>query len=54
MSNNARELSNVKLTVKAGLDYFCNGVVLVETDNRVTQAYINHLGGSSLFLNSIA
>ena len=28
--------------------------MLVETDNRVTQAYINHLGGRSPFLNSIA
>ena len=29
-------------------------MVLVETDNKVTQAYINHLGGRSIFLNSIA
>jgi len=54
MSSNARELSGVKLTVKAGLEHFRNRVVLVETDNKVTQAYINHLGGRSLFLNSIA
>ena len=26
----------------------------METDNKVTEAYINHLGGRSLFLNSIA
>ena len=49
MSSNARELSGVKLTVKAGLEHFRNRVVLVETDNKVTQAYINHLGGRSLF-----
>ena len=54
MSSNARELSGVKLTVKAGLEHFRNRVVLVETDNKVTRAHTNHLGGRSLFLNSIA
>ena len=54
MSSDARELSGVKLTVKAGLEHFRNRVVLVETDNKVTQAYINYLGGRSVFLNSIA
>lgn len=54
MSSNARELSGVKLTIQAGLEHFRNRVVLVETDNKVTQAYINHLGGRSIFLNSIA
>ena len=54
MLSNARELSGVKLTVKAGLEHFRNRVVLVETNNKVTQAYINHLGGQCLFLNSIA
>jgi len=49
MLSNARELSGVKLTVKAGLEHFCNRVVLVETDSKVTQAYTNHLGGRSLF-----
>ena len=28
-------------------------MVLVETDNEVTQAYINHFGGRCVFLNSI-
>ena len=42
MSSNARELSGVKLTVKAGLEHFRNRVVLVATDNKVTRAYINH------------
>ena len=53
MSSNARELSGVKLTIKAGLEHFRNRVVLVETDNKVTQAYINHFGGRSVFLNKI-
>ena len=54
MSSNAWKLSGVKLAVKAGLEHFRNQVVLVETDNKVTQAYINHMGGRSSFLNSIA
>ena len=54
MSSNARELSDVKLTIKAGLEHFRNGVVLVETDDKVTQAYVSHLGRWSPFLNSIA
>ena len=54
MLRNARELSGVKLTVKAGLEHFRNRVVLVETDNKVTQSYINHLGGRSPFSNNIA
>ena len=36
MSSSARDLSGVKLTVKAGLEHFRNRVVLVETDNKVT------------------
>ena len=35
MSSNARELSGVKLTVKAGLEHFRNRVMLVETDKKV-------------------
>ena len=54
MSSNAQELSGVKLTVKAGLEHSRNRLVLMETDNEVTQAYINHLGGRSPFLSSIA
>ena len=49
MSSSARELSGVKLTVEAGLEHFCNRVVLVENDNKVTPPYINHLGGRSPF-----
>ena len=54
MLSAAQELSGIKLTVKAGLGHFRNRVVLVEIDNKVTQAYIDHLGGRSLLLNSIA
>ena len=54
MSSNARELSGVLLTVQAALPALRNKQVLVETDNKVTQAYINHLGGRSRFLNDIA
>ena len=54
MSSSARELSGVKLTVKAGLEHLCNRVVLVKTDSKVTQAYIDHFGGRSVFFHSIA
>ena len=54
MSSDARELSGVKLTIKAGLQHFRKQVVLLETNNKVTHAYVNHLGGRSLFLSSIA
>ena len=54
MSSNARELSGVLLTVQAALPSLRGKQVLVETDNKATQAYVNHLGGRSRFLNSIA
>ena len=54
MSSNARDLSGVLLTVQAAPPALRNKQVLVKTDNKVTQAYINHLGGRSRFLNSIA
>ena len=54
MSSNAIELSEALLTVQAALPALRNKQVLVETDNKVTQAYINHLGGRSRFLNDIA
>ena len=44
MSSNARELSGVLLTVQAALPSLHGKQVLVETDNRATQAYVNHLG----------
>ena len=54
MSSNARELSGVLLTVQAALPSLRGKQVLVETDNKATQAYVNHLGGRSRFLSSIA
>ena len=54
MSTNTRELSGLKLAVKAGPKHFRNRMVLVKTDNKATQAYINHLGDRSVFLSSIA
>ena len=54
MSSNAWELPGVKLTVRAALPSLRGRVVLVETDSKVTEAYINHVGGRSLFLSSIA
>ena len=54
MSSNALELSGVKLTIKASLEHFRNRVVLVGTESKATQAYVNHLGGRSPFLSSIA
>ena len=41
-------------TVQAALPQLRGKTVLVETDNKATQAYINHLGGRSRFLNNIA
>ena len=54
MLSSAQELSGVRLTLKAGLEHFRNRVMLVEADNKVTKAYINHFGGRFVFLNSIA
>ena len=54
MSSNARELSGVLLTVQAALPSLRGKQVLVETDNKATQAYVNHLGGRSRLLSSIA
>ena len=54
MSSDARELSGVKWTVKAGLKHFRDRVVLVKTDSKVTQAYIDHFGGRSVFTKIIA
>ena len=44
----------VKVTIKASLEDSRNPVVLIETDNKVTQACIDHLGGQSMVLGSIA
>ena len=49
----SRELSGVKLTVRAAVPSLRGRVVLVETDDKETQAYISHLGGRSPFLWSM-
>ena len=52
MSDDPEELSSAKPMNEAGLEHFCDKAVLVETDDEVTQAYINHLEGRSMFLSS--
>ena len=54
MSSNAREPSGVPLTVQAAVPSLRSKQVLVETDNKTTQTYVNHLGGRSHFLDGIA
>ena len=54
MSSNTRELSGVLLSVQAALPLPRGKALLMETDNKATQAYVNHLGGRSRFLNNIA
>ena len=54
MPSNARELLGALLTVQAALSKLRSKQALVETDNKATQAYTNHLGGCSRILNSIA
>ena len=53
MSGIAWELLRVKLTIEAGLKHFRSGVVPVLTNNELSQAYIDHLGGRSMFLSNI-
>ena len=54
MSSNGRELKGVLLSVKAATSALTGKRVLVETDNMTTMAYINHMGGRSQFINSMA
>ena len=54
MSSDAHELARVRLMMKAGLKHSHNQVVLVKTNSKVTQAYIDHFKGHSIFLSSIA
>ena len=49
-----RGSSGVLLTVQAALPSLRDKQVLEETDNKATQADVNHLGVRSRFLNSIA
>ena len=54
MSSNSRELHAVLYSVIAAAPRLRNSVVLVETDNSTTMAYVNHLGGRSRFLSVVA
>ena len=54
MSSNSRELHAVLYSMMAAAPRLRNSVVLNETDNSTTKAYINHLGGRSRFLSSVA
>ena len=54
MSSNSRELHAVLYSMMAAAPRLRNSVVLVETDNSTTKAYVNHLGGRSKFLSSVA
>ena len=53
-SSNWRELTAVALSLKSSASQMRQKVVLVETDNNTTKAYINHMGGRGVLLSSIA
>ena len=54
MSSNSRELHAVLYSAMAAAPRLKHSVVLVETDNSTTMAYVNHLGGRSRFLSEVA
>ena len=54
MSSNSRELHAVLYSTMAAAPRLKNSVVLAETDNSTTMAYVNHLGGRSRFLSEVA
>ena len=54
MSSNSRELHAVLYSTMAAAPRLKNFVVLAETDNSTTMAYVNHLGGRSRFLSEVA
>ena len=53
-SSNWRELTAVLLTLQSAAQALKGRVILVETDNNTTKAYINHMGGRSRVLSAIA
>ena len=53
-SSNWRELTAVCFTLQAAAPRFRNKVLLIETDNNTTKAYLNHMGGRSRVLSAIA
>ena len=54
MSSNGRESTAVLFLTMAAAHHLTNHVVLVETNNITTKAYINHMGGRSHYLFAIA
>ena len=52
-SSNWRELAAISLTLRAAAPRLRNQVLLIETDNLVTKAYINHLGGRKPVLSRL-
>ena len=54
MRSNSRELPAVLYSTMAAAPRLKHSVVLVETDNSTTMAYVNHLGGRSRFLSEVA
>ena len=54
MSSNSREWHAVLYSMMAAAPRLHNTVVLCETDNLTTMAYVNHLGGRSRFLSAVA
>ena len=53
-SSNWREMTAVLLSLKSCASMMSQKVVLIETDNISTKAYINHMGGGTIMLSSIA
>ena len=49
MSSNSHELHAVLYSMMTAAPRLRNSVVLIETNNSTTMAYINHLGGRSRF-----
>ena len=52
-SSSSRELTAVALSPNSSAPIMRNKVVLVETDNNLTKAYINHMGGRTIMLSVI-
>ena len=53
MSSNTRELHAVLYSTMAAVPRLKNSVVFAETDNSITMAYVNHLGGRSRLLSEV-
>ena len=53
-SSNWKELTAVSLSIQSAAPRLRNQVLLIETDNAVTKAYIHHLGGRKPVLSAIS